>query len=191
MKIKNVKSRSSRMRILNASNSGWGMTSSKSLSFNLYSNTLSPYSNVTNIPWTNISITHNEEIGQNQSKFVIKTKITFSPSSNYTSYSVSDVFQYFEPINIFIRNFYIPTVDEDEKTISTIPTGTLSLIHNDWRGQEKNVDNILFYQSTSSGTLLNNTFKYVIVAIKENNSNKLNKYFFIETNPEGKTTVVI
>jgi hypothetical protein len=158
-------------------------------SLSVYSNVLSPYSNDI-IPWTNISIKHTT-VNNGDSRIFIRTIIDFSPSLNYTSYSVSDVFQLFEPIyiNIYNRFLYTPYVDEDEKKISTIGR-TLSLIHNDWRVQEKNDNNILFYQSAPP-YILSNTFKYVIVAIKENNSDKLNKYFFIETNPNGNVRIIM
>ena len=187
MKTNNLNLRSSRMRGLAKMANDVG---SNIQSLSVSSNVLSPYSNDI-IIWTNISITHTMVNGN--SRIFIRTIIDFSPSLNYTSYSVSDVFQLNEPINIYNRFFYIPYVDEDEKKISTIigtSTLSLSLIHDDWIAQDKNVNKILFYQSTPP-YILSNTFKYVIVAIKENNSDKLNKYFFIETNPNGNVRIIM
>ena len=183
MKTNNLNLRSSRMRGLAKMANDVG---SNIQSLSVSSNALSPYSNDI-IIWTNISITHTM-VNNGNSRIFIRTTIDFSPSLNYTSYSVSDVFQRYEPIDIF-RFFYIPYLDEDEKNISTSSL-TLSLIHDDWIPQVKNVNKILFYQSAPP-YIISNTFKYVIVAIKENNSDKLNKYFFIETDPNGNVRIIM
>ena len=113
MKTNNLNLRSSRMRGLAKMANDVG---SNIQSLSVSSNALSPYSNDI-IIWTNISITHTM-VNNGNSRIFIRTTIDFSPSLNYTSYSVSDVFQRYEPIDIF-RFFYIPYLDEDEKNIST------------------------------------------------------------------------
>ena len=149
---------------------------------------LLPYSDQNDIPWTNISVTLTPVWGPNNRNF-LEVNITFSPSSNYTSYSVSDVFQLYDPINPFVRSLYNPSVDGSQQNIYLpLPQyNLLSLIHSDWIGQVKNYDKILFYQPIQ---VISNTYKYIIVAIKENGYEKYNKYFFIQIAPNGNIVVL-
>ena len=182
-KTKNMKTRSSQMK--QVKDTEGGSLFKKVKSTNDFT-ALSPYLNQNDIPWTNISVTLTAVSGPNGKSF-LKVNITFSPSSNYTSYSVSDVYQLYDPINYFVRNVYTAYVDGSEKNILLLPgTTLLSLIHDDWIGQVKNENNILFYTPIEA---ISNTYKYVIVAIKEVGYEKYNKYFFIETSPDGKTRV--
>lgn len=131
------------------------------------------------IPWTNIltniSTQHTQE----------NTKITFSHSFNspdYITYSVSDVFELKEPLD---RSFYIPSVNEDETIIFKFANFSPLTLH---KKNNDKINEIEFDQS--SPNLSSNTYKYVIVAIKEKGSDKLNKYFFIETNPKGDVKTI-
>jgi hypothetical protein len=134
----------------------------------------------------------------------VKATITFDIASSYDDYLVSSVFELGDfdrevRINYINAVLYYAAMNDEATKIETFGK-TLTLKNNYYGDYSKDTNKIVFshqrdnnfeygwnFEVTGPHTF--ETYKYVIVAIKENGSPEYNKYFGIEAF-NGKTTLL-